>query len=310
MPLTAFMNVFAGNPLDRASDRRLDPDWVAARLTDPDSLALAVWNGKVLVEKGKDAKSQIAYVRADLARELSGGAERLLFMGLWKQTAVFAVDLEGALDPADGPLEGLGRFEDLRMIALNLPEPDAAILATAKAMFEWRRRHRHCAVCGHASEPADGGWKRVCPSCKAEHFPRTDPVVIMLATHGEKCLLGRQAVWPKGMFSALAGFLEPGENIEEACARELNEEAGLNATRVRYHSTQPWPYPSSLMIGLIAEVDSEDAAPDQTELEEVRWFTRDEARDLIKGTLAGVTAPGKVAIAHQLIKAWSEGWDG
>jgi len=310
MPLTAFMNVFAGNPLDRASDRRLDPDWVAARLADPDSLALAVWNGKVLVEKGKDAKSQIAYVRADLARELSGGAERLLFMGLWKQTAVFAVDLEGAIDPADGPLEGLGRFEDLRMIALNLPEPDAAILATAKAMFEWRRRHRHCAVCGHASEPADGGWKRVCPSCKAEHFPRTDPVVIMLATHGEKCLLGRQAVWPKGMFSALAGFLEPGENIEEACARELNEEAGLNATRVRYHSTQPWPYPSSLMIGLIAEVDSEDAAPDQTELEEVRWFSRDEARDLIKGTLAGVTAPGKVAIAHQLIKAWSEGWDG
>ena len=237
MPLTAFMNVFAGNPLDRASDRRLDPDWVAARLADPDSLALAVWNGKVLVEKGKDAKSQIAYVRADLARELSGGAERLLFMGLWKQTAVFAVDLEGAIDPADGPLEGLGRFEDLRMIALNLPEPDAAILATAKAMFEWRRRHRHCAVCGHASEPADGGWKRVCPSCKAEHFPRTDPVVIMLATHGEKCLLGRQAVWPKGMFSALAGFLEPGESIEEACARELMEEAGLTATKVTYHST-------------------------------------------------------------------------
>ncbi|MBV9994045.1 MAG: NAD(+) diphosphatase [Caulobacteraceae bacterium] len=307
MPLNAFTNVFAGNPLDRASDRRIDQDWVAARLADPDSLALAIWNGKPMVEDGKEAKAQIAYVRADLARELSGGTERLLFMGLWKETAVFALDLDGAADPADGPLAGLGRFEELRAIALELPAADAAILATAKAMFEWRRRHRHCAVCGEASQPADGGWKRVCPSCKAEHFPRTDPVVIMLATHGERCLLGRQAAWPKGMFSALAGFLEPGESIEEACARELKEEAGLIATRVTYHSTQPWPYPSSLMIGLIAEVENEDAAPDQTELEAVRWFSREEARALVRGELAGVGAPGGMAIAHQLIKAWAKG---
>src|SRR5690606_15242613 len=126
-------------------------------------------------------------------------------------------------------------------------------------------------------------WKRVCPACRAEHFPRTDPVAIMLATHGERCLLGRQAAWPPGMFSALAGFVEPGESIEEACARELMEEAGLTATTVRYHSTQPWPYPSSLMIGLIAEVDSDEAAPDQTELEAVRWFTKAEARALLAG---------------------------
>jgi len=206
----------------------------------------------------------------------------------------------------DGPLEGLGRFEDLRAISMDLPSTEAAIAATAKSMFEWRRRHRHCASCGEISEVADGGWKRICPSCKAEHFPRTDPVVIMLPVHGEKCLLGRQAAWPKGMFSALAGFLEPGESIEEACARELNEEAGLRATQVRYHSTQPWPYPSSLMIGLIAEVENEDAAPDQTELDEVRWFTRPEARELIKGSLPGARAPGAMAIAHQLIRAWSE----
>jgi NAD+ diphosphatase len=310
MPLTAFMNVFAGNPLDRASYRRAEPDWVEARLVDPDSLALVMWNGRPMVEDRKDADAgkraaQIAYVRADLARELSGGPERLLFMGLWKETAVFALDVEGETDPADGPLEGLGRFEDLRAIAMDLPAADAAILATAKAMFEWRRRHRHCAVCGQASEPADGGWKRVCPACRAEHFPRTDPVVIMLATHGEKCLLGRQAVWPKGMYSALAGFLEPGESIEEACARELDEEAGLKAVSVRYHSTQPWPYPSSLMIGLIAEVESEDAAPDQTELEEVRWFTRAEARELVEGKIADARAPGALAIAGQLIKAWA-----
>ena len=306
MPLTAFMNVFAGNPLNRASDRRSNTDWVAERLADPDSLALAIWNGKPMVEDGKDGKVQIAYVRADLAKELSGGNERLLFMGLWKETAVFALDMDGPEDPADGPLEGLGRFEDLRAIALNLSEADAAILATAKAMFEWRRRHRHCAACGQPSEPAEGGWKRVCPACKAEHFPRTDPVVIMLPYRGEQCLLGRQAAWPKGTYSALAGFLEPGESIEEACARELMEEAGLRATSVAYHSTQPWPYPSSLMIGLIAEVDEGEARAADKELEEVRWFTREEARELVKAGFPGARAPGSLAIAHQLIKAWAE----
>jgi NAD+ diphosphatase len=307
MPLTAFMNVFAGNPLDRVSDKRPNAEWVAARLADQDSLALVLWNGKPMVEKREGGGSQIAYVRAELAGELSGAGERLLFMGLWKETAVFALDMEGAADPADGPLEGLGRFEDLRAVALALPAADAAILATAKAMFEWRRRHRFCAVCGHPSEPAEGGWKRVCPSCKAEHFPRTDPVVIMLPTRGELCLLGRQAAWPKGTYSALAGFLEPGESIEEACAREIWEEAGLRTASVRYHSTQPWPYPSSLMIGLMAEVEDGEAAPDQTELEEVRWFTREEAKVLVRAGLPGARAPGSVAIAHQLIKAWAEG---
>src|SRR5580698_5938657 len=293
MPLKSFQNVFAGNPLDRSSYQRSNPDWIAEKLADPGSIAMVLWNGKPMVESPKDKPkgAQIAYVRADLAGELSGDGERLLFMGLWQETAVFALDMEGPADPADGPLEGLGRFEDLRMVALDLPATDAAMLATAKAMFEWRRRHRHCANCGQPSQPKDGGWKRICPSCKAEHFPRTDPVVIMLAWKGDRCLLGRQAAWPKGTYSALAGFLEPGESIEEACARELMEEAGLRATSVAYHSTQPWPYPGSLMIGLIAEVENDDAAPDQTELEEVRWFTRAEARDLIAGSLTGARAP-------------------
>ena len=306
MPLTAFTNIFAGNPLNRASERRGDIDWLKEKLEDPDSLAIAIWNGKPLVEKTKEGGKQISYIPVNLAEELSGGGERLLFMGLWKATAVFAVDLEGNADPAEGPLLGLGSFEDLRAIALALSEADAAMAATARQMFEWRRRHRHCANCGQPSMAFDGGWKRICPSCKVEHFPRTDPVVIMLATHGENALLGRQAAWPPGMFSALAGFLEPGESIEEACARELEEEAGLKTTSVRYHSTQPWPYPSSLMIGLIAEVENEDATPDQTELSEVRWFTRAELRDLIAGKVAGTFAPGRMAIAHQLIKAWAE----
>ncbi|MBX3482098.1 NAD(+) diphosphatase [Phenylobacterium sp.] len=305
MALSFFQNTFAGNPLNRASERRADADWLAGQLGSSDSLGLAIWNGKPLVEKTKEGGVQIAYLPAKMVDELSGGPERLLFMGLWKDTAVFAVDLEGTSDPAQGPLQGLGEFMDLRQIALRLPDTDAAILATAKQMFEWRRRHQYCASCGQPSQAMDGGWKRKCPACDAEHFPRTDPVVIMLAVHGDRCMVGRQEIWPKGMFSALAGFLEPGESIEEACARELNEEAGLKTVSVRYHSTQPWPYPSSLMIGLIAEVEDEDARPDQTELSEVRWFSREEARALVRGEYTDTFCPQPMAIAHQLIKAWA-----
>jgi NAD+ diphosphatase len=315
MALDVFLNTFAGNPLDRASDRRTNPEWIAQQLASSESLGIALWNGRPFVEpaqKAEDAAAedptglQIAYLPAKLVGELAGGPERLLFMGLWKDTAVFAVDLEDVADPGEGPLQGFGKFEDLRATALRLPPTEAAIVATAKQMFEWRRRHPHCAVCGQRSEAMDGGWKRKCPSCETEHFPRTDPVVIMLAYHGDRCLLGRQEAWPKGMFSALAGFLEPGESIEEACARELSEEAGLRARKVRYHSTQPWPYPSSLMIGLIAEVEDDEGVADLAELSEIRWFTRSQAKDLIAGKLEGVAAPGKLAIAHQLIKAWVE----
>ena len=306
MPLKSFLNTFAGNPLDRASDRRGDAAWLAEQLASSESLGIALWNGKPFVEKTKDGAHQIAYLPAKMVEELAGGSERLLFMGLWKETAVFALDIEGTTDPGLGPLQGLGEFKDLRQVAMQLPATDAAILATAKSMFEWRRRHQHCAVCGQPSVAKEGGWKRQCPSCEAEHFPRTDPVVIMLAYHGERCMLGRQEIWPAGMFSALAGFLEPGESIEEACARELAEEAGLRTRQVRYHSTQPWPYPSSLMIGLIAEVEDDEGTPDQTELSEVRWFTREEAKQLLKGEIEGVFAPPPLAIAHQLIKAWAE----
>jgi NAD+ diphosphatase len=306
MPLTAFTNVFAGNPLDRASYRRSDPAWISAQLAHPASLAIALWNGKPLLETNADGGVQIAYLAADMARVIAGSPERLLFLGLWKDASVFALDFEEPEDPAEGPLKGLGHFEDLRLAATRLVPTEAAIIATAKAVFEWRRRHRFCPSCGAASEVAEGGWKRICPACETQHFPRTDPVVIMLPVKGERCLVGRQAVWPKLMFSALAGFLEPGETIEEACARELWEEARLKTLRVTYHSTQPWPYPSSLMIGLIAEVENDDAVADDVELEEVRWLTREEARAMVAGDLANAKAPGAMAIAHQLLKAWAE----
>jgi NAD+ diphosphatase len=238
--------------------------------------------------------------------------DRELFLGLWKGAPVFAVEVEGSLDPTAGPLRGVGVFHEMREAAMLLPGPDAAMAGAAKSLFDWRRRHGFCAACGVQTEDACGGWKRVCPACSAEHFPRVDPVTIMLAVYkgGDepRCLLGRQASWPEGRMSALAGFLEPGETIEEACAREIEEEAGLTVTAVRYHSSQPWPFPSQLMIGLVCEVDSEDAAPDQTELEAVAWLTRDEARACLAGEHPTIKAPPKIAIARTLLQAWVDGF--
>ena len=198
----------------------------------------------------------------------------------------------------------------MRAAAAALPEADVAIAGTAKSLFDWRRRHGFCAACGKATDQASGGWRRVCAACGVEHFPRVDPVVIMLPVYKggsePRCLLGRQAAWPEGRMSALAGFMEPGESIEEACAREVMEEAGLTVSGVVYHSSQPWPFPAQLMIGLIAEVTTEDAAPDQTELEAVAWLTRAEARAVLAGTHGTIHAPPPFAIARRLLEAWAE----
>ncbi|MBI2260318.1 MAG: NAD(+) diphosphatase [Caulobacterales bacterium] len=308
MPLPA-LNTFAGNPLDRAGDRRNDPDWLAEQGADPEALALVLWEGRPLLEA--EGEPRLAWLPMMHARALA--PDRELFLGLWKGAPVFAVEVEGSVDPTAGPLRGLGVFHEMREAAALLPGPDAAMAGTAKSLFDWRRRHGFCAACGTLSEDACGGWKRVCPACATEHFPRVDPVTIMLAIYKggaePRCLLGRQASWPEGRMSALAGFLEPGETIEEACAREIEEEAGLTVTAVRYHSSQPWPFPSQLMIGLICEVDSEDAAPDQTELEAVAWLTRDEAVDVLAGRHPAIKAPPRIAIARTLLQAWVDGFD-
>jgi NAD+ diphosphatase len=300
MPLHAHLNTFAGNPLDRAADRRRDPAWLAERLRG-EARVLALWNGAPLL--GPD--DRLASVEPDLARQLSGEGERLLFLGLDGGTAVFALDLEGASDPSEGVLSGRGAFANLRDFAGRGEEDELGLAATAKAIFEWRRRHRFCSACGQASEVAEAGWKRICPACKVEHFPRTDPVVIMLPVCEERCLLGRQASWPPGRFSALAGFMEPGESIEAACAREIKEEAGLQVLSVSYHSSQPWPFPANLMIGLIAEVAPGEARPEDAELEAVRWLTRDETRRAIAGE-GEVGLPPPLAIARRLIEHWAD----
>src|SRR5690606_2838176 len=276
---------------------------------DPTALALVLWEGRPLLEAAGEPR--LVWLPMMQARAVA--QDRELFLGMWKGAPVFAVEVEGSIDPTAGPLRGVGEFHEMREAAALLPGPDAAMAGGAKSLFDWRRRHGFGAACGTMSEDACGGWKRVCPACRTEHFPRVDPVTIMLPVYlgGDepRCLLGRQASWPEGRMSALAGFLEPGESIEEACAREVEEEAGLTVTAVRYHSSQPWPFPSQLMIGLFCEVDGEDARPDQTELESVAWLARGEARAVLAGTHPSIKAPAKIAIARTLLQAWVDGFE-
>lgn len=199
---------------------------------------------------------------------------------------------------------------DLRAIATDMlvPEHELGLLAAAKSLLSWHNRHRFCANCGHATTLALAGFRRDCPSCNAQHFPRTDSVAIMLVTRGEKCLLGRSPHFPPGRFSCLAGFIEPGETIETAVRRETFEETGIRVGAVSYLQSQPWPFPSNLMIGMHGEAESEDITIDPTEIEAARWFTRDEVRQMFAGTHPeGFTAPAPVAIAYHLMQKFAEG---
>lgn len=301
-----YRHVFSGNPLDRSGDLRNDAAWLAEQEANPEALAMILWEGRPLVETHGGAE-RLVWLSLGHARDMA--RDRDVFLGLWKGAPAFAAEFEGSIDPTSGPAGGLGRFVEMREAAVVLPEADAAIAATAKSLFDWRRRHGFCAACGKATDQASGGWKRVCAACGAEHFPRVDPVVIMLPVYkgGAEpvCLLGRQAAWPAGRMSALAGFMEPGESIEEACAREVMEEAGLTVSAAAYHSSQPWPFPGQLMIGLIAEVTTDEAAPDQTELEAVAWLTRAEARAILAETHPTIHAPAPYAIARRLLEAWT-----
>lgn len=287
---------FAGTGLDRADHIRSDPERLAALKSPQASLLLLDGLAPVLDDKGG-----LAYGRL---RDAPEGAE-LVFLGLKGGFGCFAaIPAEGSTDPAYSPQDAMRRT--WAMIGLMSAE-DLAIYGGARSLVDWHARHRFCAKCGSPTALAKGGWQRNCtnPACKAEHFPRVDPVTIMLVEHEGKLLLGRQPRFPPRRFSALAGFIEPGEAIEAAVAREVFEEAGIRVRDVSYVSSQPWPFPSQLMIGCHAYAESADLKIDTTELEEAHWFTREEIAAAMAGDEDGrLLTPPSVAIAHSLLEWW------
>ena len=301
------VHTFAGGPLDRASHLRTDKQWLTTQLSDSNTRIVPLWKLQPLVTPRRDGIGWLS--PADLDAYIANGAPTI-FLGLENGVAHFATDITKFDDAnRDDVFTQIGRFMDLRSIALQLPIGDPSTLGTAKAILDWNARHGFCPVCGQTTEMRDAGYMRKCSneSCNTEHFPRTDPVVIMLAVRGDECLVGRQAMFPKNMYSCLAGFVEPGENIEEAVRREIMEEAGIKVGDVRYHSTQPWPWPSSLMIGCFADAESEEITVDGLELEEARWVSRSVLREVLNGsTDQGVLLPPPMAIGFQLIKAFAE----
>jgi len=290
---------FSGNPLDRASESRGDPAWIAARRTE--CLIVPVWRNQMLI---RDRTA--VFLRPGPWESLAAPEAVCVFLGLDGTQPLFALDISAADDPLAGALAGLGEFLEMRPTAFLLPDRDVAILGQAKALVDWHQRHRFCPNCGSATDMRDGGYRRVCPHCAAEHFPRTDPVVIMLPTCGDLCLIGRNTRFPPALYSAFAGFIEPGETVEEAVARELCEEVHLKIAAVRYHASQPWPFPSSLMIGCYAEALSRDFQIDGREIEDARWMDKAEVRARLAGKIEdGIQLPVPIAIAHHLIKDWA-----
>ena len=298
--------VFSGSPLDRAGTQRRDRAWLNEQIEAEESRFLPFWRLKVLAKTG--ATRELGWARSDMRENIAPGSEVVL-LGLRDGVAHFALDVSGLEKPeAALGLTGVARFEEVRAMATELSGEDCAIVAQGRAQIDWHARHRFCAVCGAKTTAGQGGLVRECDECDAEHFPRTDPVVIMVVSNGDTCLLGRQAGWPADMYSALAGFVDQGETIEEAVRREVMEETGVRAGRVGYHASQPWPFPSSLMIGCLAEAETSEITVDTAELQEAHWFPRAEIiKSLDEPGAGGLSVPGSMAIAHHLIRAWSEG---
>lgn len=293
----------AAKPVERAAHHRTDAVWLERAFKADNALVFLMQGGDLFAQEG----GGLVWLGAQASA--LGDVNERLFLGLdTAGAAIFALDMAPQFNPDASPLAGLGSFIEARAAFSQFGLLEANLASTARSLFEWHRAHGFCARCGQATESQEAGWKRACPACKTEHFPRTDPVAIMLAVNGDKCLLGRQAMWPAGFYSCLAGFVEPGETVEQAAARELKEEAGIEARwdTAEYLFAQPWPFPSSLMVGLILEATSEAITVDKVELEEARWFTRQEARQIIAGTHEEAFAPPEMAVAHHILKVWAE----
>lgn len=297
-------NVFAGGRIDRAAHLRRDPNWLAGRLADPATLLVPYWRGRALV-LWDDAAARAVRLAVGELPGLAADPGEVALLGLAEGIPHFGWDLSRREEAeVAAHLAGRGELAELRAVAAALPADDAALLAYARGLFHWHGRHAYCGACGAATESRHGGHVRACPRCEAEHYPRTDPAVIMLVVRGDACLLGHQHAWPEGVYSTLAGFLEPGESLEEAVAREVMEEAGIEVEEVEYHSSQPWPFPGSLMLGFVARAASEEIHLHDGELADARWFRRDELRD---GTAQGVRLPSAISIARRLVEDWLAG---
>ena len=289
-------NVFAGSYLDRAAHLRKDTAYVAAALTDPATLIAPLWRARNLVhplEQGCCAA--FVSVTHEIRTALPDG--EFVLLGQFRGRACFAVDLPPAAQPVAPPGAA---FEDLRKTGALLPEDEAGLLAYARAMVLWRQRHRYCGSCGAPTHAESAGHVMKCSNaeCGAEHFPRLDPAIIVLVTDGERALLGRQAAWPPGRYSTIAGFVEPGESLEDAVAREVSEETGVTVTDAEYHSSQPGPFPSSLMVGFTAQAAPDSVPRADEELEDARWFSRE---DVAQGR---VGLPPPQSISFRLIEDW------
>lgn len=291
---------FTGNPLDRASDSRVDPEWIDARLGDGGSVFLPLFRGDPLIRDGRASFLTAA------ARSLFSPTAPIVFLGLKDGAAHFAVDVSDAASPEAAPFADIGAYMPLREAAYALPAGDLSMIGEARWYLDWHRRHGHCAVCGASTRMKEGGAKRQCDTCAAEHFPRSDPVAIVLAVNDSACLLGRSPHFPPGFLSALAGFVEACETPEECAVRELQEEAGVTLTDVQYQFSQPWPFPSSLMMGFIAEAADRTLRLDEKEIVEARWVDKSEIQRLLAGEKRDdLKLPPRFTIARRLVEKWA-----
>lgn len=295
-------NAYTGSPLDRAAKLRDDEGFIGQALAHPDTLFAPVWRARSLMKGVAEGTPEAVLVTGAAAEAVRMAGGPWSFLGLWDGRPVFAVDCSEAEDPLPLLPEGMGSFTDLRAVAGLLPAGEASVLAHARGLMHWRTRHRFCGICGATCEPRSAGHVMVCTGCKAQHFPRTDPAVIMLVVRGDRALLAHSQRFPSTtMYSTLAGFVEPGESLEEAVRREVEEEAGIKVGAVRYHSSQPWPFPASIMLGFHAEGLSEAITIDTEELRDARWFSRAELRD---SKAHGFSLPRADSIARRLIEDW------
>ncbi len=289
-------------PIDRAAHRRGDEAWLEKAIHRADANLLLLRAGEPFI----GAEGALVWMGPE-ALKLSPASPRL-FLGEDKAGApVFALDLPPRFDLDQSLIAGAGSFLDFRMAASRMPAMDANCASTARSLFMWHASHSYCPKCGGRNGVVEAGWKAQCAECGAEHFPRTDPVAIMLAVRDGHALIGRQKMWPAGFMSCLAGYCEPGETIEQAAAREMFEEAGIvcNPALAEYVACQPWPYPSSLMMGFILPAESSEIVIDSAELEAARWVSREEARQILAGTHGELFCPPETAIAYHILKEWA-----